>query len=99
MSDAMEEQLATQIRVGWKTDPAELMAAYANLVTVSLTNEEVILSFGQKTVSEKEKVGWILPVAKVALPITLLPKLAEIMQDMLLKATKAKDDQSREQEK
>lgn len=99
MSDAMEEQLATQIPVGWKTDPAELTAVYANLVTVSLTSEEVILSFGQKTVSEKEKVGWILPVAKVALPIAVLPSLAKILQNMLLMAAKAEDNQSGEQEK
>ena len=98
MSDVGKDQVR-EIPVTWKTDPGELPAVYANLVAVTVTADDVLLTFGQRTVSEKEKVGWILPVAKVAIPRSVLPSLVKIMQGSLTMAAKAEDGQDREEEK
>jgi len=82
MSDAVEEQALAEIALTWKTDPSELPAVYANMVAATLTPDEVTLTFAQRTVPQKGKEGLILPVAKAAIPLSVLPRLIEVLQNL-----------------
>jgi len=77
-----EELRRIEVPLVWKTDPSEMPADYANLVTGTLTEHELSLVFSQRNLSHTESgdKGTIVPVAKLALPLGMLPDLVQMLE-------------------